>query len=192
MTARCQITCTIPWLTCKQLAYPTAHPQISRIRQRDKSEMSLLYLSYKYFVLRHSFSTLSFCILKPIWMVAALFEKPKNSSENLPQQFFKSLIFFLSEKKWASTSSSLRSILSHLLFLLLYFYLLQIYLLSIFLSSPFSYSSNLQTFRNWPRKSSFLPSNLTFSASVCWEIQTLLIWSMQKQIGSLLELRTFP
>jgi len=49
--------------------------------------MPLLSLSYKYFLLRHSFSTLSFNILKPIFLAAASFEKPKNSSENLSQQF---------------------------------------------------------------------------------------------------------
>ena len=133
--------------------------------------MPLLTLSYKYLLLWHSFSTLPFYILKPIFLAAASFEKPKNSSENLSQQFFKSSIFFFSKKKWSSTSSSLRSIFSHSLFLFPYFYLLQIYLLSIFSLLPCS--SNLQTFRNWPRKSLFLPSNLTFNASVRWEIQIL-------------------
>jgi len=54
------------------------------MRERDKSEMPLLTLSYKYFLLRHSFSTLPSCILKPIFLAATLFGKPKNSSENLP------------------------------------------------------------------------------------------------------------
>ena len=100
--------------------------------------MPLLSLSYKYFLLRHSFSTSSFYIPKPIFLAAASFEKLKNSSESLSQQFFESSIFFLSRKKWPSTSSSLRSILSNLLFLLPYFYLMQIYLLSIFFPLPFS------------------------------------------------------
>jgi len=95
----------------------------------------LLSFSYKYFLLWHSFSTLPSCIFKPISLVAALFEKPNNSSDL--QQFFKSSIFFLYKKKWPSTSPSLRSILS-ILFFLPYFYLLQIYLLSTFFP-PFSF-----------------------------------------------------
>ena len=164
MTAYCQITCTISWLSYEQLPYPPEHPRFSQIRQRDKSKMPLLSLSYKYLLLRHYLSTLPFCIFKPIFLAAALFENPKNSSE--PQQSFKSSIFFLSGKKWPSTSPSLRSILSHLPFLLPYFYLPQNYLLSTFLPSfSFFCSSNLQTFRNWLRKSWFLPSNLSFNVS---------------------------
>lgn len=150
--------------------------------------MPLLTLSYKYFLLRHSFSTLPFCIFKPIFLVAASIEKPKNSSE--PQQSFKSSIFFLSGKKWLSTSPSLRSILSCPLFLLPYFYLLQIYLLSpLFPSISFFCSSNLQTFRNWLRKSWSLPSNPTFNVSGRWVTRILPIWSMRKQIGSPFGLR---
>ena len=47
MTASCQITCTIPWLPCEQLPYLPEHPQISRMRQRDKSDLPLPVLSYK-------------------------------------------------------------------------------------------------------------------------------------------------
>ena len=60
MTACYQITYTIPGLSCEQLPYPAEHPQISRIRQRDKSDLPLPVLSYKYFLLQYSFSILSF------------------------------------------------------------------------------------------------------------------------------------
>jgi len=42
MIAYCQITYTIPWLSCEQLPYLPEHPRFSRIRQRDKSKMPLL------------------------------------------------------------------------------------------------------------------------------------------------------
>jgi len=60
MTACCQINRTIPWLSCEQLPCLPEHPRFSRIQQRDKSEMPLLTLPYKYFLPRHSSSTLSF------------------------------------------------------------------------------------------------------------------------------------
>ena len=59
MTACCQIICTIPWLPCEQLPYPPEHSRISWMRQRDKSDLPLPVLSYKYFFLGYSFSTLS-------------------------------------------------------------------------------------------------------------------------------------
>ena len=134
--------------------------------------MPLLSLSYKYSLLRHPFSTLPFCIITPIFLAAASFEKPKNSSE--PQQFFKSSIFFLSGKKWPSTSLSLRSIFSSLLF----FYSTVIFCKSIYLALsfflfPFFCSSNLQTFRNWPRKLLFPPNNPTFNVSGRWVTRIL-------------------
>ena len=64
MTACCQIICTIPWLPCKQLPYPPEHPRILWIWQRDKSELPLLTLPYKYFLPWHSSSTLSSYILQ--------------------------------------------------------------------------------------------------------------------------------
>jgi len=93
--------------------------------------MPLLTLSYKYFLSRHSFSTLSSCILQTHLPGGGIVEEPKNSSKNHPQRFLKSPIFFFSGRKWLLTSSSLRLIYSHLCHT---FYLLQIYLLSIFLS----------------------------------------------------------
>ena len=60
MTTCCQITYAIPWLPCEQLPYPPEHSWISRMRQRDKSNLSLSNLSYKYFLLRYSFFISSF------------------------------------------------------------------------------------------------------------------------------------
>ena len=93
MTACCQITCAIPWLTCEQLPYPPEHPHISRMRQRDKSDLPLPVLSYKYFFLRYTFSILSFYSLKSTFLVAALHENSKNSSKGLLHQSSKSSIF---------------------------------------------------------------------------------------------------
>ena len=109
MTACCQITCAIPWLPCEQLPYPPEHPRISRIRQRDKSDLPLPVLSYKYFLLRYSFSILSFYSPKSIFLAAALPENSKNFNKSLLHQSSKSSILFLA-KKWPSTSSFLRSV----------------------------------------------------------------------------------
>ena len=145
MTACCQIICTIPWLPCEQLPYLPEHPRISRIRQRDKSELPLLTLSYKYFLPWYSFSTLSSCILQTHLSGGGIAEELKISSKNPPHRFFKSPIFFFSRKKWPSTWSSPRLIYSHLSSLCRTFTLLQVYLLSIFFLSfsLFFQSSNL-------------------------------------------------
>jgi hypothetical protein len=111
MIAHYQITYRIPWLPCKQLSYPPEHPRISRIRQRDKSEIPLPTLSYNYFL-----GTLSPSCHpsspKLISLTAAL-SKSSRTEQNLPQQSLKSSIFFFLGKKWPSTSSSLRLIYSH-------------------------------------------------------------------------------
>ena len=109
MTACRQITCAIPWLPCKQLPYPPEHPQISWMRQRDKSDLPLPVLSYKYFILGYSFSILSFYSPKFTLMVAAPPEDSKNFNEGLLHQSPKSSIFFLA-RKWPSTSPCLRSV----------------------------------------------------------------------------------
>ena len=67
-TACCQITCAIPWFSCEQLPYPPEHPRISRMWQRDKSNLPLPVLSYKYFLLGYSFSTLSFLSQKSTFL----------------------------------------------------------------------------------------------------------------------------
>ena len=86
MIACCQITCTIPWLPCEQLPYPPEHPWVSRMWQRDKSDLPLPVLSYKYFLLEHSFLILSFNNPKSTSLAAAPFEDSKNSSKNFLQQ----------------------------------------------------------------------------------------------------------
>ena len=107
MTACNQITCAIPWLPCEQLPYPPEHPRILRMRQRDKSDLPLPILSYKYFLLWYSFSILSFYSPNSTFLAAALPENSKNLS--LLHQFSKSSTFFLA-KKCRSTSSFLRSV----------------------------------------------------------------------------------
>ena len=84
MTACCQITCTIPWLPYEQLPYPPEHPRVLWIRQRDKSEMPLLTLSYKYFLPQHSFFTLSSCILQTHLSGGSIVEEPKNFNKIFP------------------------------------------------------------------------------------------------------------
>ena len=92
MTACRQITCAIPWLPCEQLSYPPEHPRISWIRRRDKSDLPLPSLYYKYFLLQYSSSILSFYSLKPTFLAAVLFENFKNFGKDLLQQSSKSLI----------------------------------------------------------------------------------------------------
>ena len=86
MTASCQIACTIPWLPWEQLPYPPKYPQISRIRRRDKSNLPLPVLSYKYFLLGYSFSIASFYSPNSAFLAVALFESSKNSNKNSLQQ----------------------------------------------------------------------------------------------------------
>jgi len=86
MTVCCQITCAISWLPCEQLPYPPEHPLISRMRQRDKSDLPLPDLSYKYFLLRYSFSILSFYSPKSTFLAAAPPEDPKNFNKGLLHQ----------------------------------------------------------------------------------------------------------
>ena len=113
MTACCQITCAIPWLPCEQLPYPPKHSRISRMRQRDKSDLPLPVLSYKHFLLGYSFSISSFCNPKSTFTAAAPPEDSKNFNESLLHQYPKSSIFSL-VRKWPSTSPCLRSV--HYLF----------------------------------------------------------------------------
>ena len=101
MTACCQITCAIPWLSCEQLPYPPEHPQISRMRQRDKSDLPLPFLSYKYFLLRYSSPILSFYSLKPTFLAAAPFKNFKNSDKDLLQQSSESSILSSSREEMA-------------------------------------------------------------------------------------------
>jgi len=109
MTACCQIIYAIPWLSCEQLPYPPEYPRILRMRQRDKSDLPLPVLSYKYFLLRYSFSILSFYNPKSTFTMAAPPEDSKNFKEGLLHQSPKSSILSLA-RKWPSTSSCLRSV----------------------------------------------------------------------------------
>jgi len=108
MTAWCQITCAIPWLPCEQLPYPPEHPRISRMQRRDKLDLPLSVLSFKYFLLWYSSSILSFYSPKSIFTAAALPEDSKNFNKGLSSPTPKSSIFFPA-RRWPSTSSFLRS-----------------------------------------------------------------------------------
>ena len=96
MTACRQITCAIPWLSCEQLPYPPEHPRISRMQRRDKSDLVLPSLSYKYFLLRFSSSILSFYSLIPTFLAAALLKNFKNSGQRSPPTISQVFEFFLS------------------------------------------------------------------------------------------------
>ena len=180
MTACCQISCAIPWLPCEQLPYPPEHPQISRMRQRDKSDLPLPVLSYKYFHLRYSFSISSFYSPKSTFLAAALPENSKNFSKNLLQEPSKSSISPSPRKKWPSTSSSPRSVHHPSSFIpLMYSYSSAILFTEYFFplsSCFFSISPIFKPIRNWPIRSWFLPINLTSNALVHWDTQIPPIW----------------
>jgi hypothetical protein len=125
MITCCQITCTIPLLSCEQLPYPSEQPRISWIRQRDKSRIRLLIPTYKYFLHQYSSSTSSFLILKFV-SPAAVLTKSSRSSTVKKLSYSKVLLepsklrlFLLFMKKWPPTSLFLKLIHSHPLFLLL-------------------------------------------------------------------------
>ena len=120
-----QITYTIPWLSCGQLPYPSEQPQISWIRQRDKSKIPLLISTYKYFLPQYSSSTSSFPILKFISPAEALMKSLRTSAVK-KLSYGKALLessnlqfFLLFRRIWPSTSLFLRLMHSHPLFLLL-------------------------------------------------------------------------
>jgi len=79
------------------------------MRQRDKSDLLLPDLSYKYFLLRYSSSILSFYSPKSTFLAAAPPEDSKNFNKGLLHQSPKTSTFFLA-RKWPSTSSFLRSV----------------------------------------------------------------------------------
>ena len=62
------------------------------MRQRDKSNLPLPFLSYKYFLLQYSFSILSFYSLNPTFLAAALPKNFKNFGKDLLQQSSESSI----------------------------------------------------------------------------------------------------
>ena len=138
MTACRQITCAIPWLQWKQLPYPPEHPWILRMRQRDKSGLPLPILSYKYFLLRYSFSILSFYSPKSTFTAAAPPKDPKNFNECLIHQSPKSSTLFLA-RKWPSTSSCLR-LVHYPSFL--HLYCIPVHPQFLLLNTPFSFCSS--------------------------------------------------
>jgi len=71
------------------------------MRQRDKSDLPLPFLLYKYFLLRCSSSILSFYNPKPTFLVAASFENFKHSGKGFLQQSSKSPIFLFSQEEMA-------------------------------------------------------------------------------------------
>jgi len=62
------------------------------MRQRDKSDLPLPSLSYKYFLLWYSSPILSFYSLTPIFLAMALLKNFMNSGKDFLQQPSKSLI----------------------------------------------------------------------------------------------------
>ena len=101
MTTCCQITCAIPWLPCEQLPYLPEYSRISQIWRRDKSHLHLPFLTYKYFLLRYSSSTLSFYNLKPTFLAAASSEDFKHSGKDLLLQSSKPSILSPSREEMA-------------------------------------------------------------------------------------------
>jgi hypothetical protein len=71
------------------------------MRQRDKSNLPLPFLSYKYFLLRYSSSILTFYSLKPTFLAAALLDNFKNSSKDLLHQSSESSIPSSPQKEMA-------------------------------------------------------------------------------------------
>ena len=78
------------------------------MRQRDKSNLPLPNLSYKYFLRRYSFFTSPFYRPKSTFLAVALPEDSKNFNKGLSSPTPKSSIFFLA-RRWPSTSLFLRS-----------------------------------------------------------------------------------
>ena len=130
------------------------------MRRRDKSDLPLPVLSYKYFLLWYSFSILSFYSPKSTFTAAAPSEVSKNFNEGFLHQSPKSSTFFL-VRKWPSTSSCLRSV-HHPSFPHLYY--TPVHPQFILLNTPFSllfFFLSSKTSRIWLIRSLFLPINRT-------------------------------
>jgi len=163
MFACCQITCAIPWLSCEQLPYSPEHPRISRMRRRDKSDLPLPILSYKYFLLGYS-SILSFYSQKPTFTAAAPPEVSKISNEGLSLPTPKSSIFFPA-RRWPSTLLFLRSVYHPVscIFTIPLFICNSSYWTSLFFSFVLLFI--LKNFRICPIRLSSLPINHTSNVS---------------------------
>ena len=128
MITCCQITYTIPWLSCEQLPYPSKQPRISRIWQRDKSKIPLLISTYKYLLPHHSFSTLPSSIPKFISSAVALTKNKNSSNKSLPQNL-------LLHREEMAVNFTVPEVNLFPSFFFLYcnpFTFLQVYLLSLF------------------------------------------------------------
>jgi len=71
------------------------------MQRRDKSDLPLSFLPYKYLLLWYSSSTLSFYSLKSTSLAAALPENSKNSSKGLLHQSSKTSISPLPQEEMA-------------------------------------------------------------------------------------------
>jgi len=71
------------------------------MRQRDKSDLPLPFLSYKYFLLRYSSSILSFYNLKLTLVAAGSSKDFKHSGKDLLQQSSKPSILSSSQEEMA-------------------------------------------------------------------------------------------
>jgi len=176
MTACCQITCAIPWLPCEQLPYPPEHPRISRIRRRDKSDLPLPSLSYKYFlqVLFFYLVTLQPQTHLPgsgtvsrTWRTLA-----RISSNNLPSP----RSYLLSGRNGHQLHRPWGQLDIPLFLIVLLFLCKSIHWVRFSSSLFLSCSFNRQTFRSWLIKLLFPPINPTSNALVRWETQILPIW----------------
>ena len=162
MTACCQITCTIPWLSCEQLPYPPEHPRISRMRQRDKSDLPLPLLSYNYLLLWYSSTILSSYSLKSTFLAAALPENSKNSSKDLLHQSSEPSIPSSPREEMAINFIVPEVTLQSFFYILLYSCSSANLVTEYFFFLLCSFI--LYFFRSWPIKSLFLSINLTSSA----------------------------
>ena len=159
MTACCQNTCAIPRLPCEQLPYPLEYPRISRMRQRDKSDLPLPDLSYKYFLLRYSFIS-SFYSPK-IYFPGSGATRGLQELQQRPfftnPQVFDLLPYEEMAINFVVPEVSLPPFLLH-------FYCTPVHPQFVLLNTPFFFLFfflSLKTSRIWPIKSLFLPINLT-------------------------------
>jgi len=79
------------------------------MQQRDKSDLPLPSLSYKYFLLQYSSSILSFYSLIPTFSGSGTAQELQELRSRISSDNLLGLrVFFLSERKWPTTSSPLR------------------------------------------------------------------------------------
>jgi len=109
--------------------------------------LPLLTLSYKYFLPWHYSSTLSFYTFQTYLPGGGIIGELKNSSEDLPQQFFEPLIPSSLQEEMAINFVVPEVNSAPAFFFFCIFDFLYSYLLSVF-SLSFLYFSNIQTFRN--------------------------------------------